>query len=114
MVGIDLGSPTVWLIILALGVGCFALRVSFIQLHGWLIEFPPVLEESLEYLPPAILAGLAASFLLIGDGSIVTPVLDVPVIAAVAAGIVAWRTESMLATVVVGMGTLWGLHLLIG
>lgn len=113
MMGLDLGSGYVWILIGALGIGCFALRLSFIQLHGWLLEFPAQLEDVLGYLPPAILAALATSFVLLTDGTLVTPVLNERVIAASVAVIVAWRTESMLATIVVGMTVLWGIQFLV-
>ena len=113
MVGIDFGTVYVWFAVFVLGVGCFALRLSFIQLHGWLFEFPPVLEDVLGYLPPAILAALAVSFVFLPDGTLVAAWLDDRVIAAVVAAIVAWRTQSMLATIAVGMGVLWTLQFLL-
>lgn len=114
MVAIDTGSTHVWVLVLALGIGCFALRVSFVQLHGWLIEFPPVVERSLGYLPPAILAALISSQLFVPDGSPAAMVIDQRVVAGGAAAIVAWRTGSMLATIGVGMGVLWVLTFLLG
>lgn len=110
MVGIDFGPVYVWLLIIALGVGYFAFRLSFIQLHGWLLEFPSQLENVLGYLPPAILAALAVSFVFLPEGMFVTTVLDERVIASVVAAIVAWRTQSMLATIGVGMGVLLGIQ----
>lgn len=114
MVAVDLGSVYVWVLIIALGAGCFALRLSFIQLHGRFFKYPPQLEEVLGYLPPAILAALAVSFLLVTDGTLVTPLLNERVIAAIVAAFVAWRTQSMLATIAVGMGVLWGIQFMFG
>lgn len=111
---LDLGSTYVWAIIVALGLGCFALRLSFIQLHGWLVDFPPELERALRYLPPAILAALVVSQLLEPTGSLVTTLVNERVLAAGVAGVVAWRTRSMLATIGVGMAVLWGLLYLLG
>lgn len=113
MAPVDLGSPYVWLLAIALGIGCFAMRLSFIQLHGWLFEIPDHLESAMRYLPPAILAALAVSFLLVPEGSLLRPLVDERTIAAAAATAVAWRTESMLATVGVGMAVLWGLVFLV-
>lgn len=111
---VALGSAYVWVLVFALGIGCFALRLSFIQLHGWLLEFPPQVERALQYVPPAILAALVCSQLFVADGSVVTPVLDERVVAAGAAAAVAWRLGNMLATIGVGMGVLWGLQFLFG
>lgn len=101
------GTVEVWVLILALGVGCFALRLSFIQVHGWLGEFPPWLDRALVYLPPAILAALAMTFLLDPDGSLLAAVGLARGIAAAVAVVIAWRTRSVLATVVGGMVALW-------
>lgn len=114
MVQIDLGAPVVWLIVLALAVGCFALRLSFIQLYGWLGGFPPAFERALAYLPPAILAAITLSQLHVPAESLVGAVVNARVIAAALAAGVAWRTGSMLATIGVGMGAIWVLQLLLG
>lgn len=111
---IDLGSSYVWVLILALGIGCFALRACFILLHGWLVEFPPIAEQALGYLPPAILAALVFSELFVPDGSLASMVVDARVLAGGVAAIVAWRTRSMMATIGVGMGVLWGITFLMG
>lgn len=114
MVGPDLGSAQVWAIIGALGLGCFSLRLSFIQLHGWLFEFPPAVERSLGYLPPAILAALVVTQLVDPDGSLITMVVNERVLAGGVAAVVAWRTRSMSATIGVGMAVLWALSVLLG
>lgn len=107
MVGIDLGSPSVWVVIVLLGIGSFALRLSFIQLHGWLLEFPPWVERALTFLPPAILAALVFPQVITLDGSLVYAVVNERSVAALVAAIVAWRTGNMLATIGVGMVVLW-------
>lgn len=107
MLGIDLGSPYVWVVIALLGIGSFSLRLSFIQLYGWLLEFPPWVERALTFLPPAILAALVFSQVITFDGSLVQAVVNERSIAAIVATVVAWRTGNMLATIGVGMAVLW-------
>lgn len=107
MVAIDLGTGYVWALIVALGLGCFALRVSFIQLYGWLIDLPPNLEQSLAYLPPAILTALIFSQLFVPNGSLVAMMVNERVVAGGVAAVVAWRTGSMMATIGIGMALLW-------
>lgn len=114
MAGPEPASTLVWAISAALGLGCFSLRLSFIQLHGWLFDFPPVVERSLGYLPPAILAALVITQLVDPDGSIVTMVVNERVVAGGVAAVVAWRTRSMTATIGVGMAVLWALSVLLG
>jgi branched-subunit amino acid transport protein len=113
MVAIDLGTGYVWAIIIALGLGCFALRVSFIQLYGWLVDFPPILKQSLGYLPPAILTALIFSQLFVPNGSLVLELGNERLVAGAVAAAVAWRTGSMMATIGVGMGALWAITFLV-
>lgn len=110
----NFGSGVVWLVVGVLGLGTFGLRLSFIQLHAWLDEFPPHVERALGFIPPAILAALVFPEVFVHDGSIASVLIDARVLAAGVAGVTAWRTGSMLATIGVGMGTLWGIQLLLG
>lgn len=94
---------TVWLLVVALGAGSFELRLSFVQLHRWLGEFPPRVERRLDFVPAAVLAALVSVALFVPDGPVVArPVatlVDARVLAAGLAGVVAWRTGSTLATI---------------
>lgn len=96
----------VWTLIVLVGVGTFALRLSFIQLRPWVDEFPAVVERSLAYLPEAVLAALVFPALFAVDGT-VAGVANPRVLAAGLAAVAAWRTCSMVATIAVGMGVLW-------
>lgn len=106
------GPAVVWLLVLSLGVGVFAFRLSFIQLHAWLDEFPPRVERTLGFIPAAILAALVFPELFTLDGSVAGAFVDARVLAGGLAAATAWRTGSMLATIGVGMGVLWGVQLL--
>lgn len=103
----------VWTIIVLLGLGTYGLRLSFIQLQGWIDEFPPWLANALEYVPAAVMAALVFPALFTLDGT-VQGVLNVRVLAGGLAAIVAWRTGNMLATIVVGMAVLWAGTFLLG
>jgi branched-subunit amino acid transport protein len=63
---------------------------------------PPRLERALRYVPAAVLAALVVPAVVAADGS---PTLlgNDRLLAGAAAALVAWRTESVLATIVVGM-----------
>lgn len=106
------GSEVVLLLVVALGLGTFAFRLSFIQLHAWLDEFPPRVERALGFIPAAVLAALVFPELFTLDGSVAGVFVDVRVLAGGLAAVTAWRTRSMLATIAVGMGVLWGVQLL--
>jgi len=100
-------------VIVLLALGTYGLRLSFIQLHEWIDEFPPLLEDALIYVPPAVMAALVFPALLTLDGT-VQGLLNLRVLAGALAAVVAWRTGSMLATIVVGMAVLWLGTLLVG
>lgn len=95
----------VWLAIVAGGVGTFLWRASFLFLFERVGGVPPRLERALRYVPAAVLAALVVPALVAADG---TPTLlgNDRLLAGALAALVAWRTESVLATMVVGMGAL--------
>lgn len=99
-------DTTIWTIIAIVGAGSIASRLSFIVLIGRLESVPTVLEDLLRLVPPAVLAALILPAVVFADGTF-TVVGNDRLLAAVLAAVVAWRTEDILATVVVGMGAVW-------
>lgn len=110
----DVSTGYVWLLLVVLGIGTFGLRLSFIQLHGRLDEFPQWVDRGLTFVPASILAALVFSELFTLDGSIAGTVVDARLLAAGLAAVIAWRTGSVMATIAVGMGALWVSSLLLG
>ncbi len=105
------GPGLLWLAIALIGILTYAIRGSFIALFGRLSEIPAPVETLLRYVPAAVLAGLVfPAFLTVGAGGDLA--VDKLVAGAAAAGI-AWRTENVLLTLLVGMGTLWALRFLV-
>lgn len=99
-------SPVrLWAIFLAMGVVTLALRASFLVLQDR-VALPPGLQRALKYVPPAILAAIVAPALFAPGPTSLGP-MDARLPAALVATIVAWRTRSVLATLTVGMATLW-------
>lgn len=116
---VSTGEPlAVWGLILAIGIGIFALRLSFVHLYAGQNELSPRLERALKFVPVAILAAIVVPDVVVIQGPVesVESLLDVFVtprtLAAGVAFLVARRTGNMLVTVVIGMGTLWGLQFL--
>lgn len=107
-------SAVVWLVVAALGVGTFGLRLSFIQLHARIDGFPPRIERALSFVPAAILAALVSPRLFAIDGSPAGGIPGLRPVAGAAAAVVAWRTNSMLLTIGVGMAVLWIGRLVLG
>ncbi len=107
-----LNSQTVWLTIVAMGVITFALRLSFIAFLGH-IKLPASVRRGLDFVPPAVFAGLIFPDLL--RYTMIAPLslhMDARLIAGIVAVIVAWRTKNVLLTIGVGFAVLFLLQTL--
>lgn len=102
----------VWLTIVGMALMTFALRGSFL-LAADRTTLRPLVERALRYVPPAVLAAIVAPALAQSSGAVLGPV-DARLVAGAIAGLVAWRTRSIVATFGIGMLTLWGITWLIG
>lgn len=111
------GGPApwvIWTLIVVLGLGTFGFRLSFIQLQALIDGLPPRLEVAVTFVPPAILAALVFPELFVVREGVVGMFIDARVVAGGLAFAVAWRTKSMMATIGVGMVTLWVVQFVIG
>lgn len=102
-----MSDQKLWLALVLGGLGTFVLRFSFIALQGRL-QPGPFARRVLRFVPVAALTALIvpATFL---DPQGIHPDALIRGIAALAAGLVAWRFKSTLLTILVGLGVLWGL-----
>jgi len=94
-----------WLLIIGLGLATFLTRLSFI----WLFQHwqpPGWLKRSLRFVPVTVLTAIAIPELLLPGGSWVVPFTNPRLIAGVVAILVAWRSRSMLLTILAGMAVL--------
>ncbi|MBI6855566.1 AzlD domain-containing protein [Pseudomonas lijiangensis] len=100
-----------WSIFVAVGVGTFAMRLSFIGLYGRL-RIPPLLQRAMAYIPASVLAALVLPAVMLpgGHGDFTFSNPQIP--AAVVATWVAWWSRSTVLTLMAGMGVLWGLKML--
>lgn len=96
-------DPTVWGVIVVIGVLTYAIRLSFIALFGRFDEIPPGIERALRYVPAAVLAALVVPAFVNLQGGFDPAKL----LAGGLAGAVAWHTEDVFATMATGMGALW-------
>jgi len=101
-----------WLIILATGLITLSLRLSFIYLHGK-ASFPAWFRASLHYVPAAVLAAIVLPGLALTGGELNLSYHNPRLLAGMIASLIAWRTRSVLATIVGGMGALWVLQLIV-
>lgn len=109
-----LEGTALWVVIAVAGLGTYLIRLSFLAVFERVDTIPPRLSTALRYVPAAVLAALVVpSVVLGGDGAGVAAVAPLKVAAGIVAALVAWRTESILWTFVVGMVALVALQLLV-
>jgi branched-subunit amino acid transport protein len=107
------GPVSIWGVIVVIGVVTFLIRVSFIALFGRLDTVPPRVERALRFVPAAVLSALVAPALVTVEPTVVETLTNDRLVAGGVAAAVAWRTENVFATIVVGMLALWTLRFLI-
>jgi len=98
-----------WLVFIAIGLGTFALRLSFVELHG-LLRLPSGLRRALVYVPPSVLAALVLPAVVFEGRPAHFDWTNPQLPAALMAGWVAWKTRSTLLTLASGMTALWVLR----
>ena len=97
----------IWALIVVVGAINFASRLSFIALFARR-EMPPLLARALRHVPAAMLTAIVVPAIVIAAPGVLRLDLgNVKLIAALVAGVVAWRWRNTLLTIVVGMGALW-------
>ena len=99
-------TTLLWITLIAAGLITYAFRLSFILLLGR-IQLSPLVQRALRFVPPAALTAIIFPELLIRDGELAIGPNNPRLLAGLFAIIVAWRTKSILWTIVVGMVTLW-------
>jgi branched-subunit amino acid transport protein len=102
-----------WGLILAMAAITFALRGSFIVLQER-IRLPALVRRGLAYVPAAVLAAIVApAFVQLGGDADLA--FQAPRWAAGLVGAaIAVRTQHMVAVLIAGMLTLWGVQALLG
>ena len=108
-----MSKPVLWLLWLAIGLGTFSLRFSFIYLFGRL-EIPAWLRRALRFVPSSVLAALVFPAMIYQNDKINLGFSNYHLIAGLVGAIVAWRTRNVLYTIVTGMAALWILQAVFG
>ncbi len=99
----------IWLVFIIGGIGTYLTRASFMAL-GSSVELPGWCRRALKYVAPAVFAAIVLPPVL-GDGrlaGVLRP--DARLLAAVLAGLVAYRFRNIGWVLVVGMAALWTLQ----
>lgn len=105
-------TPALWATLAAIGLVTFAWRFSFVALWRRL-AIPEIVERALTYVPAAVLAAIVTPELVAPETGIALSLGNERLLAGIAAGVVAWRTQNMFATIGVGMIALWILQALV-
>lgn len=95
-----------WLLIAGMGAITYALRLSMIVLLGRM-EVPPPVLRGLRFVPAAVFSALVAPALVRPVGSLWLSPANPYLLAGLLAAAVAWRTRSMVLTIVLGWAALW-------
>ncbi|XVH32457.1 AzlD domain-containing protein [Haloferacaceae archaeon DSL9] len=106
-------TPTIWVAIFLIGLCTYLIRLSFIYLFGRLDQVPTRIQRALRFVPAAVLAALVFPAVITVQPSATATLTDDRLLAGAIAAAVAWRTEDVLATIVVGMGSLWAIRFLL-
>lgn len=99
--------------ILGMGLVTFAVRYPVIVLVGK-IPMPQPVFRALRYVPPAVLAAIILPELVMRNGQPYIAPQNSFLVAGIFAGLVAWRTKSLLLTIVLGMVALWVWRAVVG
>ena len=100
---------SIWLLFIALAVGTFALRFSFVYLFGK-VDMPDWLRRALRFVPPSVLAALVFPALTYPNGALDLSLGNVRLLAGLGGALVAWRTKNVLWTIAMGMVLFWVLQ----
>ena len=95
-----------WMLMVAIGIATFAIRLSFIYLFGK-VEIPETVTKALRYVPPAVLSAIVLPELLMPGGQFDLSFGNGRLIAGLLAAAVAWRTKNVVLTIVTGMLALY-------
>ncbi|MDO5657793.1 MAG: AzlD domain-containing protein [Paracoccus sp. (in: a-proteobacteria)] len=104
-------TAQIWFIILALGAGTFLLRFSFLGLIGNR-ALPEWVLRLLRYTPVAVLPGLVAPLVMFPAANDGSPE-PARLVAAAVTVLVGWASRSLLAAIIAGAATLFGMLALI-
>lgn len=101
----EYSQTAIWVLVGLAALGTWLLRLSFIALLGRDTAISATTTRILGLIPAAVLAALVAPSLTRESGSF--DLVNVRLVAGIAAAIVAWRTKNVIATIATGMSVLW-------
>lgn len=106
----DASATQIWTIIIAMGIGTFLIRFSFLGLIGNR-ELPSWLLRMLRFTPVAVLPSVVAPMLM---GAGVESMEPLRLFCALATLVVGLMTRNVLYAIIAGLGLFFGLGTLLG
>ena len=97
---------SLFLIILFMGLVTYAIRLGPILFFSQR-EMPELLRRALRYVPTAVLTAIILPEMFYPGGELALSLMNMRLVAGVAAAFVAWRTHNVFWTIAVGMVVLW-------
>ena len=104
---------TIWVILIGMALVTMGERLSFMGLLAGR-RIPDLLLRALRFVPAVALTAIVVPDLLYRNGSLVDPLTNLRLMAALVAAVVAFRTKNVLLTIGAGMSVLWVLQALVG
>jgi branched-subunit amino acid transport protein len=92
-----------WLAIIGVSLTTAVTRGSFVAFASRL-QLHPLVEEALRFAPAAVLGALVVPALVLRHGHVDVSLGNPRLVAGLFAAVVMWRTRSMMAAIVAGMG----------
>jgi branched-subunit amino acid transport protein len=67
------------------------------------LSLPPAVLDALKFIPPAVLTAIIVPAVLMPQGAVDFGIANAYLVAAIAAGLISWRSRNLLLTIVLGM-----------
>lgn len=101
------------LLVAGMAAVTFAVRYPVLVLVGK-IPLPEGVFRALRYVPPAVLTAIIVPSVLMPQGAVDVSPANAYLVAGIVSALVAWRTKSLLLTIVIGMVVVLAWRALVG
>ena len=96
-----------WIVIVVVGLLNYLSRLSFIAVFAK-VQMPPLVARALRFVPAAMLMAIVVPAVVFSSpGTLAFSYTNPKLVAGLAAAAVAWYTRNAVATMTLGMATLW-------
>lgn len=100
-------NTSLWLLFIGIGIGTFAIRLSFIQLHGRGGFNIGRYQRILQLLAPAVLAALSIPAIIFQRDDVMSELSMVQIVAATVTALLSWHFKGVFWPLLMGMAAFW-------